>query len=509
MAGYFGDDELRIPRTRRVRGPLDFGDASGGVVNPPSDVGVPGPTDEGALLNPPSDRRVPGPTDWGAEAPEMLRALTTPQPASQPSWTPTYQSSAMPGWDQGKWSDPTHQTVKYQAGRFMTSQPSTEAGMQALATYLRNQGYGVTYGGSGDTMTLSGKEIGSPAEIDMLRAGGAGGWQWLPTAPEAAGGGAGAGTGAPLGTGGGSPWPGSGASQAGASGSGGGQGTAWTPQTTGYQPDGAIFDDPIGSWVEQFVRARVDALGQNVSDADRAQYAQMLRTQIGGLLSPQASSPEGQYDRILQEQIDYLDQPTFSASEDAAIQAASFDGIERDRQVARQRVLEELGRRNMTPGSGPAIAALQSVDQHFDTLKQQARQQLNTYALDANRSRRQQRVQTGETAANVAAGRRQQALATGESLVNLGTTTRNEYNQNQMTALALLGALSDLESNRFNQSLALTGESAGTQNSMGQTLLGLIQNAQNQGLLNSQQAAALWGQIGQSVGNLVNQWPTK
>lgn len=89
-------------------------------------------------------------------------------------YTPNYGGVAPAGWDQTKWNDPTHQSVKYQAGHWM--QQNADNGMMTkdtiggLVNYLRGQGYQVGDYGGGDTINLlGGNELVGPAEIDVAQ----------------------------------------------------------------------------------------------------------------------------------------------------------------------------------------------------------------------------------------------------------------------------------------------------------------------------------------------------
>lgn len=167
------------------------------------------------------------------------------------AFTPNYTIPPPPGWDATKWADPSHQTVKYRAGHFMMSQPPTAAGMAAVANYLTSLGYTVNYSGTGDTMVLSGLDIGpTPITVDMIQnidaVGGPAQWQWGDWGVPSTGAG---GTGGTSGTGG---TGGTGNTSGGGVGGGGvntiqpvnnpGTGSTMTP-LTGFE--GNVGQDPL------------------------------------------------------------------------------------------------------------------------------------------------------------------------------------------------------------------------------------------------------------------------
>lgn len=113
--------------------------------------------------------------------PDPPGASPSPSPAPAPAApaapaAPTYSQYAMPGWDQTKWADPNHTTIKYQAGRiFSQFDPNAiRANPAPLLAALKSAGLNPTM--IGDDKIDFGDGYGP---IDVITSGGQ--WAWQPT----------------------------------------------------------------------------------------------------------------------------------------------------------------------------------------------------------------------------------------------------------------------------------------------------------------------------------------
>jgi hypothetical protein len=136
-----------------------------------ADTGIPAPTD--LSYTPPREGGFTGQTygvgQYTQPTPEAPAPQTTPaQPAP-------YAQYAMPGWEQSKWANPEHNTVKYQAGRiFSQFDPNAIRQNPApLLAALKAAGINATL--VGDDKLDFGDGYGP---IDVITSGGQ--WAWQP-----------------------------------------------------------------------------------------------------------------------------------------------------------------------------------------------------------------------------------------------------------------------------------------------------------------------------------------
>lgn len=203
---------------------------------------------------------------------------------------------------------------------------------------------------------------------------------------------------------------------------------------------GAQFNDPHTKLLEELTLARIAAL-QSGNDPNLQRLMSFLEQRFGDL---QGSGRTG--------------------AENEVIRTQALDPIERDRTAARQRALERLAARNITPDSGIAQQLLQEVDNHYDGLRAAVQRDLSVNELN----RRE--------------GRQQHAESLAGALYDLPQTRAHE-------AIALAGNLSNLGPQRLQlamQAANLGGSPAANMS----TLLQLANLNQSAALLNSQDRAA-------------------
>lgn len=91
-----------------------------------------------------------------------------------PGYVPEKAGDVLPGWDAGKWNDPTHQTPKYGVGRILSNFPPTVDGLKAAMPDIEKAYPGTTFNGK-DRITIPGV-----GEVDVLQGASQGGvaWRW-------------------------------------------------------------------------------------------------------------------------------------------------------------------------------------------------------------------------------------------------------------------------------------------------------------------------------------------
>lgn len=102
----------------------------------------------------------------------------TPLGGGQPQFD--YQSQAMAGWDQGKWSNPEHQTMKYQVGRILSMFPPTPEGLRQALPLIQQFAPNATIDGLDKLVGLGGETLGPiDALVGAQQGGKSWGWQDL------------------------------------------------------------------------------------------------------------------------------------------------------------------------------------------------------------------------------------------------------------------------------------------------------------------------------------------
>jgi len=161
--------------------PSDNGGITGGMDKTVAGPGMPGEGATGWVDNE-RQQTTPG-SSSGADTPATTTggaSAATTNPAwdtngySAPSYTASSFGSAMPGWDQTKWTDPNNQHPKYVVGRILKNHNFDDAGTQDAVKEIMQAYPGTTFDGK-DKITIPG--VGT---VDFRTGAGAGGtgWQW-------------------------------------------------------------------------------------------------------------------------------------------------------------------------------------------------------------------------------------------------------------------------------------------------------------------------------------------
>lgn len=139
-----------------------------------------------------------------------------------------------------------------------------------------------------------------------------------------------------------------------------------------------------------------------IEDSALARYAQ--------LQNPPQGSGQNLYEQEIKNLIETLKGPVYSAGDEATIKAGAMDTIFRDRDQTKQRWLEEVSRRGLSPSSGPALEGLRRIDEHYKTLQTTVDAQFARDAIDQTRAQRQQVVSNAGLLAGTENARLDQAL---------------------------------------------------------------------------------------------------
>lgn len=217
--------------------------------------------------------------------------------------------------------------------------------------------------------------------------------------------------------------------------------------------------------------------GNQYSDPYTKLLEEMMRGRIGQLQSGQDPGYQ-QLISYLQKRFEELQTPGRTGAENEVIRTQALDPIERDRQAARQRMLERLSARGVTLESGIAQQALLEIDKAFDAERATSQ---NIMAVDELNRRE---------------GRSQYAEGLAGQLYNIPQARNRE-------ALGYAGALSDLGPQRLQLAMQAAG-AGGNPSSMFQNLMQLAGLNQNAAMYGAQNQQSLWSGLGSIAAMLAN-----
>jgi hypothetical protein len=221
-------------------------------------------------------------------------------------------------------------------------------------------------------------------------------------------------------------------------------------------------------------RAGLTMPGLQFDDPYSKVYEDAIRKQIGSL-----TGPNQELDRLMgliSQQIEGLSNPGYSPQEMALLNTQAFEPIEQLRGQSQRNVLQRASARGVLPSSGIVEDEAQEQDRRYDQLRTVANRDLAINALNKRTTDQARAIQ----------------------LAQLGLDVPNQLGQQ---SVGMANLLYQMPRTAMQDSLAVLNQSA-PQNSIG-SLLQLLQMQQNQSNLNSQQNAALWGNIGQILAGLV------
>jgi hypothetical protein len=284
-------------------------------------------------------------------------------------------------------------------------------------------------------------------------------------------------------------------------------GTGWSWQTGGGgvgggQLPGNQYSDPYTQLLEMLMKSRLGQLQQPVNDPYRQQLlaAQQARAQSLG------NAAEPAYQALIQRlgsRVQDLQGPGYTGAENEAIRTQALDPIESDRTAARQRVLERLSARGITPDSGIAQQALLEVDTAFDGMRATSQTTLAVNDVQRREGRQQRADAIQGTLYDIPQARAREQLDVFGAMELLENVMRQEEEARSREAIGYGGALADLGPQRMQLAMQAAGM-GGNPQGMFNSLMQMAQMNQNSALLNQRNSGQLWSGLGSLAYTLMN-----
>ena len=278
----------------------------------------------------------------------------------------------------------------------------------------------------------------------------------------------------------------------------GGKRWQWNPAGGAGQVGGGTlppnqYSDPYTQMLEQLIKSRIGNLQGGYDDFYRQQYEQGLQKRQQAL--GQAEPKYTQLMDYLQSRFTDLKGPGYTGAENEVIRTGALDPIERDRSAAKQRVMESLSARGLTPDSGVAQAALLQVDQAFDGMRGVTQNTLTTNDLARREDRNQRAEGIGAQLVDIPQAREREQLDVMQALEILSGTAREEDAARSREAISYAGGLNDISAQRFQQALQAAGL-GGNPSSLLSGLQGIAGLNQNASAINRSSQSNLWSGLG-------------
>lgn len=225
--------------------------------------------------------------------------------------------------------------------------------------------------------------------------------------------------------------------------------------------------------------------GQFGGDAYSSLLENIAQEQLNGLKNPTANPALDQLLSFLGTRFNELStNPGYSPDELALLRTQALDPIEADRAASQKRVLERTASRGFLPSSGLTELDSQSADQAYDKLRGAAERDLGINAINRRDQNLNQAMQIGSLAGiQIPQVQLQNEAARRQEMLNTANILYQMPRQSLMDALAVING-SPAAPDLFGSAVSLMNSN---------------QNAQ---LINNQQNAAFWGQLGELFGNL-------
>jgi len=213
------------------------------------------------------------------------------------------------------------------------------------------------------------------------------------------------------------------------------------------------------------------------AEANRQQAARAaMQAQVEQLMS------------YLRQRSSELQQPAYTGAEREVFRTQALDPIERDRQAARARALQQISARGFDPSSGLAQELLNLVDRAYDAQRAGVQNELAYRQITEERSREQEAQALLQSLAQLPL-----AVARGDvdfiNQLNALIATPGQQ------ALTTAGTLAELPVQRTQLGLDVLGRGS-TPLSTVPGLLALLEGTQRQQLLRQSQAADYWRNLG-------------
>lgn len=253
----------------------------------------------------------------------------------------------------------------------------------------------------------------------------------------------------------------------------------------GASPWASQYTDPSQQQFERLLQAQIASLQQQQSwIAQQAQAAQARQAQTGAAAD--------RLTEFINQRVTGLGQPAYTGSEAEVLRTQALDPIESDRQATRQRALERVSARGMTPDSGIAQQLLNDVDLAYDRTRAGAQNDLASRQIGEQRSRDQEAQQLLQYLTQLPT-----AVAQGDlGFINSLFST---LNQAPHQGLQYAGQQNELGRQSLQDALSALGV-APSQGGLSNALMQMFQSEQANRLYQQQNAAQYWANIGYNFG---------
>jgi len=256
---------------------------------------------------------------------------------------------------------------------------------------------------------------------------------------------------------------------------------------------GDQYSDPYSRLLEQLLKSRIGNLQGGYDDGMRQQYQNALQQRANAL--GQGNTQLDQLMGYLQERYTDLKGPGYTGAENEVLRTQALDPLETDRNAARQRVMQRLSERGLTPDSGIAQQALLEVDKAFDAMRGTTQTQLAGNELARREDRSQRAEMIGGQIADIPDMRAREQLDVFSALEQLSLLARNEDEARSREAISYGGVLSDMGPQRLSLAMQAAGM-GGNPQGLSNTLMGIAGLNQNASAMNQQNSNSLWSGLG-------------
>lgn len=274
----------------------------------------------------------------------------------------------------------------------------------------------------------------------------------------------------------------------------GGSGGGGTNTGVGGGPlPGNQYTDQYTQLLESLIKSRIGQLQSPYDDRMRQQYEQGLQQRANSLGA--ANTHVTQLMDFLQKRFTDLQGDGYTGAEHEVIRTGALDPIETDRAAAKQRVLERISARGLTPDSGIAQQMLLEVDKAFDAMRGTTQTTLTTNDLNRREDRKQRAAAIGGQLVDIPEARAREQLDVFQALEILAQTARGEDEARSREAINYAGGLNDLTAQRLQMAMSAAGM-GGNPSSLMSGLTSIANLNQNAALLNQRNSGSMWSGLG-------------
>ena len=271
-------------------------------------------------------------------------------------------------------------------------------------------------------------------------------------------------------------------------GSGGGAPSGPKPVPMQQMPQSAwgnVFSDPLTKQYESLLQAQLGLYQQQQSAMQQAaQAAEQRRAQTGEAVK--------RMEGYMNERVAKLQGPAYTGTEQEVLRTQFLDPMERDRDAARKRAIEQISARGLTPESGVSQELMNLVDREFNQYRAQGQGAIASRQIQEQRSREQEAQQLLQYLAMLP-----DAVARGD--LDFVAYVQSLIAQPGQQGLTVGKMMADLPGERLQEGLAALGLGGSGSNTSAQ-LLQMLQNSQQQRQYQNALNASAWGNIGLGLG---------